>query len=72
MFQKFVNPQQTQAKEEPKMETVEKNEKPVDGFDFLVKEIKQTYELTLPDEVILEALKKSNGDVEKALSILFS
>lgn len=41
-----------------------------DGYDFLVNEIKKTYELELDDNIILDALKKANGDIEKAMNIL--
>jgi hypothetical protein len=79
MFNKFMNPQQTQedvkknteTQKESKKESVAKNEDGFD-FDFLVKELKSTYNLELDDSIILEALKATNGDVEKALQKLFS
>jgi len=66
--------QQAPQKEEAKKqdETKQENSKKDDGYDFLVKEIKNTYELQIDDSVILEALQKANGDVEQALQILFS
>ena len=75
MFENLVKgqePQQSQKKQETKIETSAKNEKKDDGYDFLVKEIKQTYDLQIDDSVILEALKKANGDVEQTMLILFS
>lgn len=43
-----------------------------EGYYFLAKEIKQNYELEFDEQFIIDALKKSNGDVEQAMLILFS
>jgi len=57
----------------PKETVEEKKPEEVTGYDFLVKELKETYQLQqLDDKLILEALKKANGDVEQAMTILFS
>jgi len=40
-------------------------------MDFLVKEIKQTYQIDLEDKIIKEAVKKANGDIDKAIEFLF-
>jgi len=42
-----------------------------DGMNFLVKEIKQTYQIDLDDMIIKEAVKKANGDIGKAVEFLF-
>lgn len=56
--------------EEPKVEEKPKEES---GFDFLVKEMKEMYQLgTLDDKLILDALKKANGNMDEALTILFA
>jgi len=73
LFQNFTQPKE-EAKpqhDDIKIEKIEKKEE--SGYDFLVKDIKETYQLSqLDDKIILEALKKAEGDVEKAMSILFS
>jgi hypothetical protein len=72
-FQNLVKPkEEAKAQTESKKENPVKSDKKEDGFDFLVKEIKQTYDLQLDDEIILQALKKANGDIEQAMLILFS
>jgi len=43
-----------------------------EALKFLAKEIKENYEIELDENVIMEALKKANGDVEQAMIILFS
>jgi len=62
------------GKVEPKKEEqkpVEKKEE--NGYEFLVKEMKELYQLqNLDDQLILSALQKSNGDVNEALNILFA
>jgi len=59
-----INNQQTQPESNNK-----KDED--DGMDFLVKEIKQTYQIDLEDKIIKEAVKKANGDIDKAIEFLF-
>ena len=74
-FRKFANPEEVSAKNKPEEVKTQKEEsKPneEEGYNFLVKEIKQTYELQLDDNIILEAVKKANGDIEQAMIILFS
>jgi len=57
----------------PRVEEKDKKSNDENGYDFLVKELKEMYQLhELDDKIILEALKKANGDVEKAMTILFS
>jgi len=43
-----------------------------EGLAFLAKEIKENYQIDLDEKIIIDALKKANGDVEKAMLILFS
>jgi len=38
-------------------------------MNFLVKEIKQTYQIDLDDMIIKEAVKKANGDIGKSCRI---
>jgi len=61
--------------EEKKPEVKKEEKKPEEdtGYGFLLKELKETYQLNeLDDKIILEALKKANGDIEQAFTILFS
>jgi len=68
--------EQKENSKEQKTDYPEKKEEPLkeeSGYDFLVKEIKEMYQLhQFDDKVILEALKKANGDVEQAMTIIFS
>ena len=72
-YQNLINPKpeevikEKDAQKEIKIESNEEN-----CFEFLVKDIKETYQLQIDDKIILSALKKSNGDVEKTMEILFS
>jgi len=62
--------QSENAQTEVKKENV-KNEKD-EGLEFLAKEIKENYQIDLDDNLIIDALKRANGDVEKAIQLLFS
>jgi len=80
LFQNFNKPNEEKKKEEnvsPTLNTTQNSQtqpqKEDSGYEFLVKEIKETYQLyQLDDKLILDALKKAEGDVEKAMTILFS
>jgi len=64
---------QPENKTEVKPEVKPQEHKEESGFDFLVKEMKDIYQLhQLDDKLILEALKKANGDIEQALTVLFA
>jgi len=79
LFQNQNNTQQPQTQQNQEIQKNQKEEKHTEknadesGYDFLVKELKETYQLyQLDDKIILDALKKANGDVEKAMTILFA
>ena len=76
IFLKIKNPQQIKQKvcfiknlfchNKPQQEKKEN-----DGYELLLEEFKETYHLDIKDHVILEALKKNKGDIEKTLDQLF-